>query len=124
MRCSALRWPITGSNCRPAAQLALDRGCHAPFLARDQEPELVIGRRIVAAVSLVGEDARDGCRPAPPCLGSRLAAGNLLKPGSLLDSVAVRHSGNPGQLAPAWILKTQLGHAADPGYLESRPSAA
>jgi hypothetical protein len=49
-----------GFDCRPAARLALDRRCHAPFLARDEDPELVIGRRVVAAVSLVGEDARDG----------------------------------------------------------------
>jgi hypothetical protein len=40
----------------PAAQLAFDLGCHAPFLAGDEDPELVIGRRVVAAVSLVGED--------------------------------------------------------------------
>jgi len=39
----------------PAAQLAFDLGCHAPFLAGDEDPELV-RRRVVAAVSLVGED--------------------------------------------------------------------
>src|SRR2546428_10799441 len=58
MRCSALRWPMTDGG--PAAQLAFDLGCHAPFLAGDEDPELVVGRRVVAAVSLVGEDTLDG----------------------------------------------------------------
>lgn len=44
----------------PAAQFALDLGRHPSLLAGDEDPELVIGRRVVAAVSLVGEDARDG----------------------------------------------------------------
>jgi hypothetical protein len=41
----------------PAAQLALDPRRHASLLAGDEDPELVIGRRVVAAVPLVGEDA-------------------------------------------------------------------
>ena len=44
----------------PAAQFALDRGRHASLLAGDEDPELVIGRRVVAAIALVGEDALDG----------------------------------------------------------------
>ena len=44
----------------PAAELAFDPGCNAPFLAGDEDPELVIRWRIVAAVSLVREDAREG----------------------------------------------------------------
>jgi hypothetical protein len=47
----------------PAAQLAFDLGCHAPFLAGDEDLELVIGRRFVAAVSLVGEDRRLRANP-------------------------------------------------------------
>ena len=43
----------------PAAQFALDLGRHPSLLAGDEDPELVIGRRVVAAVSLVGEDACD-----------------------------------------------------------------
>src|SRR6202011_39407 len=42
------------------AEFALDRGRYPSLLARHEDPELVIGRRIVAAVPLVGEDARDG----------------------------------------------------------------
>jgi aryl-alcohol dehydrogenase-like predicted oxidoreductase len=34
-----------------------------------------------------------------------LAAGDLAKPGSLLDIVARRHEATPGQIALAWILK-------------------
>jgi hypothetical protein len=40
----------------PAAQFALDLGRHSSLLAGDEDLELMIGRRIVAAVSLVGED--------------------------------------------------------------------
>ena len=42
------------------AQFALDPGCHPSLLAGDEDPELVIGRSVVATVSLVREDARDG----------------------------------------------------------------
>jgi pyridoxine 4-dehydrogenase len=34
-----------------------------------------------------------------------LAAGNLAKPGSLLDGIAKRHGATPGQIALAWMLK-------------------
>jgi len=34
-----------------------------------------------------------------------LAAGDLARPGSLLDTIAHRHGANPSQLALAWILK-------------------
>ena len=44
----------------PAVEFTLDRGCHPSLLAGEEHPELVIGRRVVAAVALVGEDARDG----------------------------------------------------------------
>ena len=43
----------------PAAEFALDLGRHPSLLAGEEDPELVIGRCIVAAISLVGEDARD-----------------------------------------------------------------
>jgi len=36
---------------------------------------------------------------------SPLAAGNLAKPGSLLDTIAKRHGATPGQVALAWMLK-------------------
>lgn len=45
--------------------LAFDLWGHAPFLARDEDPELVMGRGIVAAITLVGEDARDGVADEP-----------------------------------------------------------
>lgn len=59
MRCSALRWPIHGFDRGPAAQFALDLGRHASLLAGEEDPKLVSGWRIVAAVSLVGEEACD-----------------------------------------------------------------
>jgi pyridoxine 4-dehydrogenase len=34
-----------------------------------------------------------------------LAAGDLAKPGSLLDAIARRHRATPGQIALAWVLK-------------------
>jgi pyridoxine 4-dehydrogenase len=34
-----------------------------------------------------------------------LAAGNLAKPGSVLDAIAHRHNASPSQIALAWILK-------------------
>jgi aryl-alcohol dehydrogenase-like predicted oxidoreductase len=34
-----------------------------------------------------------------------LAAGDLAKPGSILDTVAGKYSATPGQIALAWILK-------------------
>jgi pyridoxine 4-dehydrogenase len=34
-----------------------------------------------------------------------LAAGSLLEPGGVLDSVARRHDATPGQVALAWLLR-------------------
>ena len=34
-----------------------------------------------------------------------LAAGDLVRPGSLLDAIARRHGATPGQIALAWVLK-------------------
>ena len=48
-----------GLDGRPAAQFTLDLGRHPSLLAGDEDPELVIGRRIVAAISPVGEEAGD-----------------------------------------------------------------
>ena len=56
-------------NGGPAAQFALDLGRHTSLLAGDEDPELVIGGRIVAAVSFVGEDARDGVANEAPMSG-------------------------------------------------------
>jgi aryl-alcohol dehydrogenase-like predicted oxidoreductase len=36
---------------------------------------------------------------------SPLAAGDLAKPGSLLEAIAKRHGATPGQIALAWVLK-------------------
>jgi len=49
MRCSALRWPMTGSMAARVPKLALDLRRHVPLLARGVDPELVIGRGVVAA---------------------------------------------------------------------------
>jgi hypothetical protein len=46
----------------PAAKLAFNPGCNAPFLSGDEDPELVIRWRIVAPVALVREDARGAMR--------------------------------------------------------------
>jgi pyridoxine 4-dehydrogenase len=35
----------------------------------------------------------------------QLAAGNLAKPGSVLDAIAHRHNASPSQIALAWVLK-------------------
>src|SRR3546814_2899870 len=34
-----------------------------------------------------------------------LAAGDLARPGSLLDAIAARHGATPSQIALAWVLK-------------------
>ena len=44
----------------PAAQFALDLRRHPSLLTGEKDPELVIGRRIVAAIARVGEDALNG----------------------------------------------------------------
>ena len=51
---------MTGSTADRRRSSRLICGRHPSLLAGDEDPELVIGRRIVAAISLVGEDARDG----------------------------------------------------------------
>ena len=58
-----------GLDGRPAAQFAFDLGRHPSLLAGDEDLELVIGRRVVAAVSLVGEHALEGV--ADHCLHVR-----------------------------------------------------
>ena len=44
----------------PATEFTLDLWRYPSLLAGEEDPELVIGRCIVAAVALVGEDALDG----------------------------------------------------------------
>jgi hypothetical protein len=46
---------MTGST-----QFALDLRRHSSLLPQDEDPELVIGRCMAAAIALVGEDACDG----------------------------------------------------------------
>jgi hypothetical protein len=46
-----------GFDGRPAAQFAVDLGRDASLLTGDEDPELVLRRRVVAAVALVREDA-------------------------------------------------------------------
>jgi aryl-alcohol dehydrogenase-like predicted oxidoreductase len=58
-----------------------------------------------------------------------LAAGDLAKPGSLLDSVARRHGATPGQIALAWVLKRSPVMLPIPGtskvaHLEENVAAA
>jgi pyridoxine 4-dehydrogenase len=58
-----------------------------------------------------------------------LAAGDLAKPGSLLDSIAASHGASPGQVALAWILKRSPVMLPIPGtskvaHLEQNVAAA
>ena len=58
-----------------------------------------------------------------------LAAGDLAKPGSLLDTIAARHGVSPGQLALAWMLKRSPVMLPIPGtskvaHLEQNVGAA
>jgi pyridoxine 4-dehydrogenase len=58
-----------------------------------------------------------------------LAAGDLAKPGSLLDSIAVRYLATPGQVALAWTLKRSPIMLPIPGtskvaHLEQNVAAA
>jgi pyridoxine 4-dehydrogenase len=58
-----------------------------------------------------------------------LAAGDLAKPGSLLDSVAKRHKASPSQIALAWMLKRSPVMLPIPGtskvaHLEQNVAAA
>jgi hypothetical protein len=50
--------PMTGSMA--SSHLALDLRRHSPPLTCNKDPELVIGRRVVAAMTFVGDDALDG----------------------------------------------------------------
>jgi len=58
-----------------------------------------------------------------------LAAGNLAKPGSLLDAIARRHNAAPSQVALAWVLKRSPVMLPIPGtslvaHLEENVAAA
>jgi pyridoxine 4-dehydrogenase len=58
-----------------------------------------------------------------------LAAGDLAKPGSLLDGIAKKHKASPAQIALAWILKRSPVMLAIPGtgkvkHLEENVAAA
>ena len=58
-----------------------------------------------------------------------LAAGDLAKPGSLLDSVAKKHGASPSQIALAWVLKRSPVMLPIPGtskvaHLEDNVAAA
>jgi len=58
-----------------------------------------------------------------------LAAGDLAKPGALLDQVAKRHGATPGQIALAWVLKRSKVMLPIPGtskvaHLEENMKAA
>ncbi len=58
-----------------------------------------------------------------------LAAGDLAKPGSLLDNIARRHGATPGQIALAWMLKRSPVMLPIPGtaqvlHLEENVAAA
>ena len=51
-----------------------------------------------------------------------LAAGDLAKPGSILDAIAKAHGAAPSQIALAWVLKRSPVMLPIPGTLEGRPS--
>ena len=51
---------MTGSTAERRRSSRLICGVTRRFWPESEDPELVIGRRIVAAIALVGEDARDG----------------------------------------------------------------
>jgi aryl-alcohol dehydrogenase-like predicted oxidoreductase len=58
-----------------------------------------------------------------------LAAGDLAKPGALLDQIAKRHGATPGQIALAWVLKRSKVMLPIPGtskvaHLEENMAAA
>ena len=58
-----------------------------------------------------------------------LAAGDLAKPGSLLDGIARKHNATPGQIALAWVLKRSPAMLPIPGtsrvkHLEENVAAA
>jgi pyridoxine 4-dehydrogenase len=58
-----------------------------------------------------------------------LAAGDLAKPGSILDDIAHKHSATPGQIALAWLLKRSPVMLPIPGtgkaaHLEENVAAA
>jgi aryl-alcohol dehydrogenase-like predicted oxidoreductase len=58
-----------------------------------------------------------------------LAAGNLAKPGGIVDRVATKHKATPGQIALAWILKRSPVMLPIPGtsqvkHLEENVAAA
>lgn len=58
-----------------------------------------------------------------------LAAGDLARPGSLLDAIARRHGATPGQIALAWLLKRSPVMLPIPGtaqvaHLEENAAAA
>lgn len=50
---------MTGSTADLRRSSRLILGVTPSLLAGDEDPELVIGRRVVAAISRVGEEARD-----------------------------------------------------------------
>src|SRR5580693_450975 len=60
MRCSALRWPMTGPTAALRRSARLIEGVTPRFWPERKTLNLVARRRIVAAVALVGEDALDG----------------------------------------------------------------
>ena len=59
MRCSFLRWPITRFDGGAAAHLAFDLWGEAALLPGGVDLELVIGRRVVAAIAGIGVQPLD-----------------------------------------------------------------
>ena len=60
MRCSSLRWPITGSTAARRRKARLMTGVSAALLAGDIDLEAVVLGRIVAAVAGIGDDRGRG----------------------------------------------------------------
>src|SRR6266478_360430 len=119
MRCSALRWPITGSTADLRRNWRLIRGVTPRFWPEMKTPELIIRRRVVAAVSLVGEDALEGVADQRFHVrdygGQRVAvigiAGQRLHMGDELAALAVLEGGGNADLDAELVRSMGLAFA-------------
>ncbi|MGY2932970.1 hypothetical protein ACVWZ6_002572 [Bradyrhizobium sp. GM6.1] len=112
-----------GFDGSPAAQFALDLGRHPSLLAGDEDPELVIGRRVVVAVSLVGGYARNGVANhgfhARDSFRSRGRIASLSPRQSKASESQIKFARNPDPKAP-FPAKTSYGKMR---FLDSKSTA-
>jgi hypothetical protein len=116
-----------GLNSGPPSHFPFDLWRHAALLAGDEDPELVIGRRIVAAVSLVGDEALKGIAD------ERLRVGNdscqrmaVVRLSSLLSVVLYDQPHNKRtekQMQRAAPKPKRKPGGGPPGFLETHSSA-